>query len=189
MPLCTSITKQGQPCSRKSTVGLTRCKQHEIQHAANQMKLAMMAPKELEVFYGYNTNDDNDNIDIHGQYLTVEQTQEEPCTDFSMLPNTYYTVVMIDPDAPGPKALGKSYLHLMETNIDKGHGVIDPVIPYKGPSPPPNSGDHHYIFYLLEQEGPIDISEPIDRTTFDLSDFMKNYHLKHKVDNRFIIAT
>lgn len=188
MPQCTSKTKQGYQCSKTNAPGLTRCKQHETQYMAKQMKLAAMAPTELDVFYNY-ANTDAEGIDINGQYLTVQDTQDEPCYDFSMPPDTYYTVVMVDPDAPSSKALGKSYLHYLETNIDMGHGDIDTVVPYQGPSPPPNSGDHHYIFYLLEQPGPISVPGNIDRVSFDLDAFIKTYNLKHMADNSFIVAT
>ena len=71
-----------------------------------------------------------------------------------------YALVMIDPDAgkktPNNRSPGnadKYYLHWLIVNIpssgDLSEGTV--VVPYQGPTPPPNTGKHRYHFILYKQ--------------------------------------
>jgi hypothetical protein len=81
----------------------------------------------MEVIYNNKTPVQN------GEYLQVFETQSPPQikAPFDMNP---YVVVMYDPDA-----VKGTYLHWIK-------GEHRDFLSYKGPAPPPNSGEHHYVF-------------------------------------------
>ncbi len=82
-------------------------------------------------------------------------------------PAVLYTVLMYDPDAvgstPGTKA---NYLHYLKVNSNMN------CVPYKGPSPPPGSGVHHYTFILYKQLRPLSCAAQ-PRSPFDLEGFVR----------------
>lgn len=73
-------------------------------------------------------------IPVQGQTLTAQQTAKKP--NVNIPPG--YTLVLYDPDAVQP-----SYIHWMAT-------ATEDLLPYKGPSPPPGTGTHHYTFALVK---------------------------------------
>jgi phosphatidylethanolamine-binding protein (PEBP) family uncharacterized protein len=91
---------------------------------------------------------------VRGQMLTKEQTVAEPSV--TIPPNHY--IVMYDPDAVKP-----DYIHW-----------ISGVLPYQGPSPPPRTGLHRYIFALCAGSPP---KAPTVRSGQRAEDWMK-----YKVD-------
>lgn len=112
----------------------------------------------MEVFY-------NGNILKDRQFLSVSESQTEPHIKLNVNPNKLYTLVLYDPDA-----ISGTYIHWIKTNItssDIKTGNI--IIPYKGPSPPPKSGKHHYIFNLYEQNGENKIG-PLEEKVFELNE-------------------
>lgn len=90
--------------------------------------------------------------------LKTYETQLEPKINININnndTNQRYTLIMYDPDATNG-----TYVHWIVTNITNNNiknGKI--LLPYKGPSPPPKTGKHRYIFELY-LEG---IIEPIDK--------------------------
>jgi hypothetical protein len=82
----------------------------------------------MEVIYNNNTPVQN------GQYLKVFETQTPPQIKLSSNIIRPYVIVMYDPDA-----VGGTYLHWIK-------GSEKDFLSYKGPSPPPNTGEHHYVF-------------------------------------------
>lgn len=84
---------------------------------------------------------------VSGQYLTPLQTRDVPIIKYNAEPGKLYTIIMHDPDA-----VGGDYIHFLDINIPNNNitnGQI--LLYYKGPSPPPKSGIHRYIFLLFEQ--------------------------------------
>jgi len=111
----------------------------------------------MEVFY-------NENILQNNQFLNISETQAEPHINLNVNPNKLYTLVFYDPDA-----ISGTYIHWIKTNItnsDIKTGNI--IIPYKGPSPPPKTGKHHYIFNLYEQNGENKLG-PLEEKVFELN--------------------
>ena len=86
-------------------------------------------------------------------------------------PSINYTILMYDPDAvgaiPGTKV---NYLHYLQMNEKV-------CIPYKGPSPPANSGIHRYTFVLYKQPKLYECISPA-RSPFDLISFVKKHGLE-----------
>lgn len=64
-----------------------------------------------------------------------------------------YTLLMVDPDAPDPKApVHREWIHWMVVNIP-GNRLNEgqTILPYQSPIPP--IGTHRYIFYIYDQLG------------------------------------
>jgi len=77
-------------------------------------------------------------------FLKINETQIEPQININNDKSNTYTLIMYDPDA-----INGTYIHWIVTDIiknDMKNGKI--LIPYKGPSPPPKTGKHRYIFEL-----------------------------------------
>ena len=93
-------------------------------------------------------------VPVHGQRLTLQQTSRKP--NVSIPPG--HTLVLYDPDAVQP-----SYIHWIATA--KGDALA-----YKGPSPPPGTGTHHYTFALVK--GSVQIPE--ERASVHAASLVKN---------------
>lgn len=115
-----------------------------------------------------------------GNKLTPEQTASAPkSVSFQANSSNYYTLVMVDPDAPSrgnPKM--KHWRHWLVINIPPSCDVEggDIITPYAGPSPPMGSGPHRYVF-LVYSQGSSRISErdvhvPEGRGKFNLCRFV-----------------
>ena len=94
------------------------------------------------------------------QDYTQQETSAQPQIE---LPSSdaQYTLIMIDPDAgkktPTNTRPGNSdryYLHWLVINIPANGNIAegDVVVPYAGPTPPPNTGSHEYRFLLYKQQ-------------------------------------
>lgn len=96
-----------------------------------------------------------------GEHKTVREVQIQPnilFKGFTLEKKKYYTLVMRDPDA----LLGHR-IHWLIQNIPLSlneeillssikENEMNVILPYSGPSPPPHTGKHHYIFELYEQK-------------------------------------
>lgn len=104
----------------------------------------------LTVFYGPKQ--------VLGGQFTVEETAVKPSVQ---IPEGH-TLVMYDPDAVKP-----SWIHWIATNQgDK--------LSYKGPSPPPGTGIHRYIFALLPGKVPSQLATNQNRGGKNVSDIIKS---------------
>jgi phosphatidylethanolamine-binding protein (PEBP) family uncharacterized protein len=101
---------------------------------------------------------------VSGKLIPSKFTQTQPKIKFTMKPDTLYTIIMVDPDAPTP-----DFLHWLLINIDatKAETIAD----YYPPTPP--SGIHRYYFYLCAQLGPLKISKIQMRSEFNTPKFIK----------------
>jgi len=100
-----------------------------------------------------------------GNVLSTTHTQKLPRVSFPAEPHQYYTVMMLDPDAPSPESpTYRHWLHYIVVNVpgsgthtdhaDLHKGNI--VTPYMGPAPPLNTGNHRYVWLIYKQKDKID---------------------------------
>ncbi|XP_046658907.1 OV-16 antigen-like [Homalodisca vitripennis] len=93
-----------------------------------------------------------------------------------------YTLVMLDPDAPGRRR-GQYYLHWIVANINGGDfksGLLNGstvITSYLGPAPPEGTGLHRYMFYVYRHEKSTQrlsatIEDP-ERQFFTLRDWLR----------------
>lgn len=68
-----------------------------------------------------------------------------PCVEFETRAGTYSSMVMFDPDA-----VGGNKIHWLVVNIGSSSGTT--LLQYVPPNPPPGSGVHRYIFWILEHD-------------------------------------
>lgn len=99
----------------------------------------------LAVSYGAHAAD-------FGTQFELREVTKAPAISFTGKPGQHYTVLMIDPDAPGPKEpLMRNWLHWIVSDVpsngDISAGKV--VTAYAPPTPP--KGNHRYVFVLLEQ--------------------------------------
>lgn len=134
-----------------------------------------------------------------GDELTPTQVKDQPTLEWSADPSAYYTLFMVDPDAPNrtdPKF--RSVCHWFVGNIpgDKvGEG--DHRIAFVGSGPPEGSGLHRYVFLVYKQEGgKVDLSDAPrtsnrsrnNRLNFQHKDYVKKYNLGPLVAGNFYRA-
>lgn len=90
----------------------------------------------------------------------------------------FYTLVMVDPDAPSPgNPNQREYLHWLVANIPgtTGANFGEEVVGYE--SPRPMSGIHRIVFILFRQTGRQTIYAPGWRQNFNTRDFGELYNL------------
>lgn len=113
---------------------------------------------------------------IHNKdHMDLADVQSIPKIGWNLPANKYYTIVMVDPDAPSHKnPINKHWLHWMMVNNNETKAV------FKAPSPPPGTGEHRYFIYLLEQTKQISDVPNFNnkREKFPLETFMKTYGMK-----------
>lgn len=122
--------------------------------------------RELDVRFG--------NKRIHNKdFLELTDVQTQPIVDFKMPAGKYYTILMVDPDAPSHKdPINKHWLHWMIVNNNKT------LVDFKPSSPPPSTGEHRYFICLLEQQNEINIPQIPPRKQFPVKKFIEQYKLK-----------
>jgi len=94
---------------------------------------------ELEIFY-------NNKRIFNNQFLKPSETQLKPTIKFNFELNKIYTLIMHDPDAIHGNRIHWALINIVN-NINNSITLFD----YKGPSPPPGTGKHRYIFEIYEQ--------------------------------------
>jgi protein FLOWERING LOCUS T len=91
---------------------------------------------------------------------------------------TFYTLVMVDPDAPSPSNPNlREYLHWLVTDIPgtTGPSFGQEVVCYENPRP--TMGIHRYVFVLFRQLGRQTVFAPGWRQNFNTKDFAELYNL------------
>ncbi|KAL7670979.1 hypothetical protein ACOME3_005894 [Neoechinorhynchus agilis] len=106
----------------------------------------------------------------------IRPTLQFPMED---LKESYYTAIMVDPDAPSAKEpkFGP-WLHWIVHNISKNNPDGKDACTYFGPSPP--RGVHRYVtLVFLQPNGKIDFSNEdyTDRARFKYQQFIEKYNL------------
>lgn len=124
----------------------------------------------------------------HGHELTPTQVKKEPVyVGWDLFkPGTYYTLVMVDPDAPSrqnPEL--REILHWLVGNI-RGNDIANgkTIAQYIGAAPPEGTGLHRYVQLVFIQPSHIKFDEPFihnrttnGRTNFSLKKFVTKYNL------------
>nr|BAG72301.1 Hd3a [Oryza rufipogon] len=91
---------------------------------------------------------------------------------------TFYTLVMVDPDAPSPSDPNlREYLHWLVTDIPGTTAASfgQEVMCYE--SPRPTMGIHRLVFVLFQQLGRQTVYAPGWRQNFNTKDFAELYNL------------
>ncbi|KAJ4721676.1 Flowering locus T-like protein [Melia azedarach] len=91
---------------------------------------------------------------------------------------TFYTLVMVDPDAPSPSDPNlREYLHWLVTDIPATTGANfgHDIVPYE--SPRPTIGIHRFVFVLFQQARRQTVYAPTCRQNFKTKDFAQLYNL------------
>ncbi|KAF8732939.1 hypothetical protein HU200_015290 [Digitaria exilis] len=91
---------------------------------------------------------------------------------------TFYTLVMVDPDAPSPSDPNlREYLHWLVTDIPgtTGAALGQEVTLYENPRP--TMGIHRFVFVLFQQMGRQTVYAPGWRQNFNTRDFAELYNL------------
>jgi len=96
---------------------------------------------------------------VSGQHLTPLQTRDVPIIIYKAEQSKLYTLIMYDPDTADG-----DYIHFLDINIPNNNVTNGQILLYyKGPSPPPRTGVHRYIFLLFEQTGKINYQKINER--------------------------
>lgn len=144
----------------------------------------------LEVKYG------DRNVEV-GEELTPSDVKFIPSVTWPASKNTYYSLCLIDPDAPSrenPKA--RNWLHWMVGNIP-GNDIASgkTLAEYVGAGPPQGTGLHRYIFLLFKQPSKINFEEPLikkntgkGRAGFNVGTFTSKYGLEPAIATNFFVA-
>ena len=120
---------------------------------------------------------------VDNNKTTAKDTSYTP--KIMLYPMKYSTFVMYDPDAVTPPA----WLHYLVINIPNGDiSKGDVIMPYVGPTPPPGTGPHRYIFEHLSQNSPFSVSVD-ERASFDINQFKQQNNLVSRAKKQFIVET
>ncbi|XP_070031413.1 protein FLOWERINGUS T-like [Nicotiana tomentosiformis] len=122
----------------------------------------------------YNTREVKNGCDLRPSHLTNQPRVEVGGDDL----RTFYTLVMVDPDAPTPSnPYQKEYLHWLVTDIPATTGVSfgNEVVSYECPCP--TMGIHRLVLVLFRQSRRESVYAPENRQNFNTRDFAKHYNL------------
>lgn len=141
----------------------------------------------------------NNKIVTLGNELTPTDVKDPPVTvNWEFKNNTYYTLAMVDPDAPSrsePKF--REFNHWLIVNIlENDLSTGDVITGYLGSGPPKGTGLHRYVFLIYKQSGNLEnIDEPrtsntsiAHRVNFSIKGFAKKYNLGQPVAGNFYVA-
>lgn len=128
-----------------------------------------------------------DNKLVNKQYLTPNETSMKPTISYNFENDKLYTLIMYDPDTPYGDYIHWTIINI-KNNVDNG---ID-VIPYKGPSPPKNTGFHRYIFLLFEQdklinENNINNIKQLERN-IELINLLNKLNINKEITSQYFIS-
>ncbi|CAG7722520.1 unnamed protein product, partial [Allacma fusca] len=139
------------------------------------------------------------NVD-QGNILTPSQVKHQPKVNYAASSEKFYTLIMVDPDAPSRiTPLFREWLHWRVVNIP-GNNVTQgqTSAEYRGAGPPKGTGLHRYVFAVFEQpSGQMSIDEPYltadqksasDRGKFSVKKFVSKYSLGNPVAGNFFQA-
>ncbi|KAK1392911.1 Phosphatidylethanolamine-binding protein PEBP [Heracleum sosnowskyi] len=118
-------------------------------------------------------------VNINGCQLKPSQINHQPRVDIGGDDlRTFYTLVMVDPDAPSPSDPSlREYLHWLVTDIPATTGAHFGQEQMCYESPSPSSGIHRFVFVLFRQLGRQTVYAPSWRQNFNTREFAETYHL------------
>ncbi|GAA0185195.1 hypothetical protein Leryth_020805 [Lithospermum erythrorhizon] len=130
--------------------------------------------RSLDMRVTYNAREVNNGCDLKPSQVVNQPRVEIGGDDL----RTFYTLIMVDPDAPSPSDPHlKEYLHWLVTDIPGTTGVEfgHEIVCYE--SPRPSTGIHRFIFILFRQLGRQTVYAPGWRQNFNTRDFAEFYNL------------
>lgn len=132
-----------------------------------------------------------------GVELTPTQVKKQPIVEWKSEADTFYTLIMTDPDAPSrsdPKM--REWHHWLVGNIpgnDISKGEV--LSQYVGSGPPKGTGLHRYITFVFKQPMKLEFDEPRlsnksanGRANFSTKNFVKKYSLGAPIAGNFYQA-
>ncbi|XP_017075477.2 putative odorant-binding protein A5 [Drosophila eugracilis] len=125
-----------------------------------------------------------------GKSYTPTELKFQPRLDWNADPESFYTIVMICPDAPNREnPMYRSWLHWLVVNVpglDIAKG--QPISEYFGPLPPKDSGVQRYLILVYQQsdkldfdEKKIELSNADGHSNFDVMKFVQKYEMGNPV--------
>ncbi|XP_026740889.1 protein D2-like isoform X1 [Trichoplusia ni] len=140
----------------------------------------------------------NSGVEVNeGNVLTPTQVKDQPTITWDASPDTLYTVVMTDPDAPSrAEPTFREWHHWLVGNVP-GTNVAagDTLSQYVGSGPPQGTGLHRYVFLVYKQGRKLDFDEPRltnrsgdNRGQFSISKFARKYALGNPIAGNFYQA-
>ncbi|KAI5068446.1 hypothetical protein GOP47_0016791 [Adiantum capillus-veneris] len=139
---------------------------------------------------------------VNGLALRKAQTQIKPHVELhgpsAGSAHDFYTLLMVDPDAPSPtKPSFRNFLHWLVVNIPGSVAPSQEVwqlgqegVEYMGPAPP--EGEHRYVFLLFKQSsGDLKLEglNKENRKSFDVEAFAKAHKLGPAIGGLYYVTT
>lgn len=151
------------------------------------------APSEpLEILYSGGVR-----VDL-AKELTPTQVKDKPNIKWAAKNEEYYTLAMVDPDAPSrEKPTFREWHHWLIGNIMGGDIIKGEVLSdYIGSGPPKGTGLHRYIFLIYKQPQKLDFSKVVKlpnnsgdkRGKFSIAKFAQEYKLGTPLAGNFFVA-
>lgn len=129
----------------------------------------------------------NGTIVNYGNILPLDVSTYKPTVSYNLKPNTYYTLLMIDPDAPSAdNPIFSNWLHWLVGNISVSNNNGDTILQYHPPTPPKGSGPHRYILLLFRHNKRNNYINFETRDNFKLKPFILKYNLIKEAGNYYI---
>lgn len=132
-----------------------------------------------------------------GEELTPTQVKDAPSVRWNASQDVYYTLAMVDPDAPSRETpTFREVNHwlignILGSNLESG----DVITEYLGSGPPKGTGLHRYAFMVYKQPRKLTFDEPrtkklsrAHRRSFTLKKFSEKYKLGDPVAGNFFKA-
>ncbi|KAF2895554.1 hypothetical protein ILUMI_10618 [Ignelater luminosus] len=140
---------------------------------------------------------ENNRVVDLGNELPPRHMKDEPHISYEADPDEYYTLIMIDPDAPRRKnPIQKEWQAWLVVNIP-GSRVKDgeTLTEYIPPCPVNFTGFHRFVFLVYQQPNRLDFNEPYksntdvtNRINFSTKRFARKYGLGDPIAGNFFQA-
>lgn len=133
-----------------------------------------------------------------GKELTPTQVKDKPVVKWAAKDSEYYTLAMVDPDAPSresPKF--REWHHWLLGNIFGGDmNKAEVLSDYIGSGPPKGTGLHRYVFLIYKQLEKCNFSKMPKlssnsgdkRGKFSIAKFAQEYKLGNPIAGNFYVA-
>ncbi|KAH8294726.1 hypothetical protein KR018_002201, partial [Drosophila ironensis] len=133
-----------------------------------------------------------------GNELKPMQVRDEPAVTWPASADSYYTLLMVDPDMPNAiRPFQREFLHWMVLNIPSNLLSLGDVrVGYLGATPMNGSGSHRYVFLLYKQVEYTKFKfkklakhNIPGRLEFHTKQFAKKYNLRNPVAGNLFISS
>lgn len=132
-----------------------------------------------------------------GNELAPKDVVEMPQVTYDAEAESFYTIIMTDPDAPSRKdPKNREFIHWLVVNIkggdvSKGKALAE----YVGSGPPKDTGLHRYVFLVYKQPGNVEFDEHVipktdgkSRGKFSTKQFVTKHKLNNPIAGNFYVA-